>query len=172
MFQREIDVFLRDDGNGRIGAHSSGIGTFVPLEGTFVILGKDHRRYHKTIHKAHETEFRAGEEFFHHHLALAEALIQQHVFQRLFGLGGRLGDNHALAGGQAVVFQDHGEFALPDILPGSVEIGEGAINGRGDVVPGHQRLGEILAGFDARRSGRRAEDAQTRGAELVRDARR
>ncbi len=172
MFQRKIDVFLRDDGNGRISAHSSGIGTFVAFESAFVVLGKDHRRNRKTVHKAHETELRSGEEFFHHHLALAEAFVQQHVFQRLFCLGGRFGNNHALTGGQAVVFQDHGEFALPDILPGSVEIGEGAISGRGDVVPGHQRLGEILAGFDTRRSGRRAEDAQTRGAELVRDARR
>ena len=122
--------------------------------------------------ETHERELGAFEVILHDHLALTELIVEQHIPQRLFGLGHRLGDHHALTGSQSVVFQHGGQGTPLHIGQRLGIVGECTESRRRNAVFGHQLLGELLRGLDACRGLRGTEDAQPCGLEAVDDSRR
>ena len=104
---------------------------------------------------------------FDHHLALAEGAVEQHALEGGLGLDQVGGDDHSLAGGEAVVFEHCREGARAHVVEGVFVAGEAAVACRGDVIFGHELLGELLAALDAGRGECVAEYLQSGGAELV-----
>ena len=101
---------------------------------------------------------------------MTELVVQQHILQCLVSLFQCLRHDNSLAGSQAIILQHNRKFTGIDISQRLAVIGERAVRRRRDIVLGHQRLGEILAGLDAGRSLRRAENFQAAGLELIHDA--
>ena len=122
------------------------------------------------VHEAHEAEFGAVQEFLYHHAAFAELVVEQHVAQSGLGFGVVLGHDDAFAGGQSVIFDDDLFGTGQHVVERGPELLERARSCRGDVVAGHQFLGERLAGLDLRGGPGGAEDAQAPFAELVDNA--
>ena len=97
------------------------------------------------------------EEFLHHHAApgIAERRSGQHGFERRLGFGYCLGDDHTLAGGQAVRFDNHRHRAFAHIGLGGRQPCEGLRGGRWNAPTVQKRLGVglgalQLGGFSAR----------------------
>ena len=137
-----------------------------------MVLRQHHRPHLVSRDEAHERKLGAFEVILDDHLALAELVVEQHIPQRRFGLGHRPGDHHALAGGQSVVFQHRGQGTPLHVGQRPGVVGECAEPRRRNAVFGHQLLGELLRGLDARRGLRGAEDAQSGRLEAIDDSRR
>ena len=165
--QRELLVLGRDEGQGRIGSHAARIGTLVAVEGALVVLSQHHGPHLVTRDETHERKFGALEEILDDDLTLAETVVEQHPAQRLVGLLHRGGNHHALAGCQAVVLEHGRPRTRGDVGARLFVVGEGVEPGRRHAILGHQPLGKLLRGFDARGSLRRTEDAQPRSAEDI-----
>ena len=58
------------------------------------------------------------------------------------------GDGDTLAGGESVGLDDDGGAVFAHVGDGVFEVVEGAVLGGGDVVAGHQLLGEVFGAFD------------------------
>jgi hypothetical protein len=123
---------------------------------------------------AHDDEagFFAGQEFLDHdaRAGVAEAVIRQHVVDRLVRFFQRHGDHHALAGRQAVGLDDDRRAVGVDVGVGLGGVGEGLVLRGRDAVALHEGLGEVLRAFQLRRFAGRAEDLQAARAEQVDDA--
>ena len=133
-----------------------------------MVLGKRHRIDALAVHETQEGELGAGEEIFHHDPALAESLVQQHAGECGLRFLQILGNHHALAGRQAVVFEDGRERTGRDIGKCFVVVRKSLIGGCGNAVFLHEPLGELLGALDGRSSLRVAEHREACGAEGVR----
>ena len=170
-FRIGIIHFLgRDERQSGIGAHTAGIGPLVAVKRPFVVLRQRHRIHVLALHEAEEGELRSGEEILHHHPALAEGMVQEHVGQRSAGLFQVLGDDNPLAGGQAVILEHGRERTGAHIGQRLVKVGKSLVGCRGNVVFGHQALGEFLGALDGRGGLAVAENQQAFGTERIRDA--
>lgn len=160
------------NGRGEYAPHTARIGPLVAVKCPLVILRQHHRPYLMPGDEAHERKFRPREEILDDDLARAEFVVEQHVLQGGVGLLHRLGDHHALARGQPVVFQHGRQRTRSDIVHRRGIIGEGPVTGRRNGVFGHQVFGELLARLDTRGSLRRAESPQPGGLERIDHTRR
>ena len=172
LLERIAFILGRNERQGRICAHTARIGPLVAVECPLVILRQHHRPYLMPGDEAHERKFRPREEILDDDLARAEFVVEQHVLQGGIGLLHRLGDHHALARGQPVVFQHGRQRTRSDIVHRRGIIGEGPVTGRRNGVFGHQVFGELLARLDTRGSLRRAESPQPGGLERIDHTRR
>ncbi len=113
------------------------------------------------------------EEFLDHHPAAggAERVAGQHVAHRGFGLGVAPGEDHALAGCQAVGFDDNRSAVIMDECQGLIEVGEDAVAGGRDTVSGQEVFGEGLRALQLRRLTGGSEDGQPGVQKGVDDAR-
>ena len=162
-------VLGRDERQGRIGAHTARIGTFIAVERPFVILRQHHRQHLAPRHETHERKFGSGQKILHDHTSLAELVVQQHVAQRGIGLLHRPGDNDTLSRSQTIVFQDGGQRARTNVLRSLPVIVERPVTGRRNTVPPHQIFCKLLARLDAGRRLRRAENTKSLLTEAIDD---
>ncbi len=103
-----VDDVLADLGNGAVGAHAAGVGSFVVIVGALVVLGDGHGPEFGAADEAHEGEFLAFEEIFDNDLGagLAEAVVDEDVVESGDGGVDVHGDGDALAGGESVGLDD------------------------------------------------------------------
>ena len=114
----------------------------------------------------------AFETFFQHHRRAggAENFAAQHFGGDHSGFLAGLGNDHALAGGQAVGFDDDGRMEKAErVLHFLRLVAHGEMRGR-NVVALHEQLGEALARFQARGGLGWSEDAQTAAGEFIHHA--
>ena len=109
MFERELEVFVRDYRNRGICAHTACIRSLVTLVCTLVILRKCHRIDLSAVYEAHERELRSGKELLDHNLALSELVVEKHVLESLLRLLKSLRNHHALAGCESVILENDRE---------------------------------------------------------------
>ena len=145
-----VDDVLADLGNGAVGTHAAGVGAFVVVVGALVVLGDGHGPEFGAADEAHEGEFLAFEEVFDDDLGagLAEAVVDEDVVESGDGGVDVHGDGDTLAGGESVGLDDDGGAVFAHVGDGVFEVVEGAVLGGGDVVAGHQLLGEVFGAFD------------------------
>ncbi len=125
-----------------------------------------------TVGHHDEARFLAFEELLEHDAmtGVAELAAGEHHVDHRVGFVGRQRDHDALAGRQAIGLDDDRRALRIDVGMCRRSFGEGLEPGRGDAMPQHEALGEILRGFELRRGLRRAEDFQPGGTEGVDDA--
>ena len=125
-----------------------------------------------SVYEGDEAGFFAFEEIFDQDAAagIAEGVRFEHVLERGAGLLACLGQDHALARGQAVGFDDHGRRAFLDMAQGRLELGEFAEAGGGCAGGVQHLFGEALGAFEHGGGGGRAEAGEARSLHLVDDA--
>ena len=161
--------FRRHAGRGRIGAHTTGIRPLIAVKDTLVILTGRQRQDVLAVNHDDEAGFLAIEELLDHDAGagVTQLVAGQHVVDggmRFFQVHG---DDHPLAGGQTVSLDDDGRPLGIDVSMRCGSIGEGLEFGRGDVVPGHEALGEILGRLQLRCFLGRAKNLQATIAENI-----
>ena len=75
MLHCPVNLLLRDDGNGRVCAHSTRIRAFVAIIRALMVLRDDERHHLLPIHQREQRKFGTLQELLHHHLALAEMVV-------------------------------------------------------------------------------------------------
>ena len=94
-------------GRRRIGAHAAGVGALLAVEDALVVLGGGQRQRVRAVDQGEEARLLADQALLDHHLGAGRAERAREA--GLDGGGGilaRLGDDHALAGRQAVGLDD------------------------------------------------------------------
>ena len=114
-----------------------------------MILRQSHRIDFSPVYKAHERKFRTGKEFLYDNLALAELVVQEHVFERFHSLFKCLWNDNSFSCCKSVIFEHDREKSLPDIFHGSIKILKCLECSGRNVIFCHKLLGEVLAGFDS-----------------------
>ena len=101
--ERRLDQRAR-----RKGAHAAGVRARVAIVRALVILRRAKRHRRKAVGQHEERHFRAAQTLFQHdaRAGLTETGAAHHVADGRFGLGGGVGQHHALAGRQAVGLHD------------------------------------------------------------------
>ena len=149
MLQGKSPILIGDERQTRVGAHTACVRSLVAIEGALVVLRKRHRIYLLAIHKAHERELGTGEEVFHHHLAIAEVRVGEHILEGSLGLLQILRNHHPLAGSESVVFEHGRERSRLHIRQCLGIVGKAAITSGRNTVFHHQLLGKLFAALDA-----------------------
>ena len=152
-------LFGEDAGIG-IGSHAAGVRAGVAVEDGLVVLGSRQGQSVPAIAEGDEADLFAAQEFLDDERRLE-------VGERGFGFRTVVGDDHALAGRQAVGFEDQGK---PDAVEGGRCVGRILdINEAGGGNGGIDKevLGEDLAALEPGGVARRSDDAQTASAVLV-----
>ena len=87
------------------------LGPVSPSPAALVILGGGERQGGLAVHQSEEAELLALQEFLDHQRrpGLAEDPVGHHAVDGRRGLGQRLGDHHALAGGKPVGLDHDGQ---------------------------------------------------------------
>ena len=103
-----------------------------------------------TVGKGQDRDLGTLQELFHDQLlaALAELVVLHAGADRLLRLLAAASHHHALAQGQPVRLDHHGDGAAADIAECGIQLGEDLVAGGGDAVLFHQVLGEDLAALD------------------------
>lgn len=119
-----------------------------------------------------EGGFLAVEELLDHHAraCVTESIAGQHVTHGFLGFLEGHGNDHALAGGQAVGLDHDRGTLLAQVGQRRFDFGEVLIVGGRDGVTRQEVLGERLGAFQLRGGGGGAEDVQAARAEQVDDA--
>ena len=103
-------LFREDRGRG-IGAHAAGVGAALAVEGALVILGAAEQQAGLAIAKREQRGDLALQEFLDHHPRAGGAEpAAQGVVDGGLGLAQGRGDDHALAGRQAVGLDHEGRI--------------------------------------------------------------
>ena len=161
-----------DHRRGRIRAHAAGVGAFVAVQQTLVILAGRHWQHVLAIHHDDEAGFFTFEKFLDHHARarITELVVGKHHINgsERFILGHR--HDHALACREAIGLDDDRRAVLLDIGARGSDVAEGLEECGGNVVARHKTLGEILGGFQLRGCLGRAEYFQPGGAERIHHA--
>ena len=115
-----------------------------------MVHGRDHGHHGLAVGKGQDGHLGTGEELLDDDTAAAftENFVLQHGAQGIFGLLAGLGDDDALAQGQAVGLDDRGNGRVLDVRQRLFQVGEHRVGGGGDVVFLHQPLGKHLAALD------------------------
>lgn len=116
-----------------------------------------------------EAGFLAVEELLDDHArtGFTESVAGEHVAHRVLGFLQGHGDDHALAGGQAVGLDHDRRAFFTQVGQGRLDLGEVLVVGGGDLVAGQEILGEGFRAFQLRRALGRAEAVQATAAEQV-----
>jgi hypothetical protein len=99
--------------------------------------------------------------------AVAEGVAGEHVGHRRLGLRQGPGDDHALAGSEAVGLDDDRRAALAQVGQRRLELAEGGVGCRGNVVPGEEGLAEGLGTLELCCAGAGTEAAQALRFEVI-----
>ena len=159
----------RDDRRRRVGTHAASVRPLVAVAQAFVVLAGGERQHVHAVAHDDEARFLALQEFLDHHALArgAELLLPEHRVDRRVRLLARRGDDHALAGGEAIGLDDDRRALFVDVRLRLTGGGESRVAGRRDAVAEHERLGEILRRLELRGGLPRPEDAQARLDERV-----
>ncbi len=161
-----VDEPGRQPGERGIRPHPTGVRTFVTVAETLVVLGGRERQHVVPVTQQEEGDLLAVEKLLDENASLAEPVGR--VSESRVPIRG---DQHALAGGQAIGLDHVGCTIFVDRGDGFVERScpNGAARRHPCLV--HDALGEGLASLERRRGLSGAEDGDTALAQLVRDAR-
>ena len=128
------------------------LGPVSPSPDALVVLGRGQRQRMLPVDQGEEAQLLAFEEFLDDDFGSggAEDLVGHHGVDRFAGLLERLGDDHALAGGEPVGLDHDRQAPLGDIGLGRARVGEAAIGrGRDGIAPGevlHEAFGALQRG--------------------------
>ncbi len=156
-------MYLGGDHRGRrVGAHAAGVGAAVAIADALVILAGGHRQHVLAVDHDDEAGFLTVQELFDHDAGtgIAEGIAGEHVAHGVFGFGQGHGDDHALAGGQAVGLDHDRRTLLTQIGQRRLHLGEVLVIGGGNRMTGQEVLGERLGAFQLGGRGGRTEDLQ------------
>ncbi len=163
--------FVGQDGGRGIGAHAAGVQAGVAFADAFMVLRCADGQALFAIDEDEIAGLFAIHEFLDHDLgASGPEFTAKHVVNR--GQGGVQihRDDHAFASGQAVGLDHDGRALFADIGLGGVSIGEMRIACGGRVGGVANLFGEGFRGLQSRGLFRGAKDAETRIAQIIRDA--
>ena len=167
LLHSKFEVLIGDEWQRGISTHTARIRALIAVKSTLMVLCNRHRVDILTLHEAHQRELWTCQEILYNHTTLAEAVIQEHISQRLTSLVHRLGNNYSLTCCQAVILQYSWQWSSLDISHSLVVVVERLISCGWDIVLRHQLLGKLLARLDASSSLCVAKDWQASLAELV-----
>ena len=121
-------------GAGGVGAHAAGVGSAVAVVARLVVLRGRHRQDGFAVDDADETGFLAGQELLDHDAmtGFAEAIAGQHVVDRGVGLGAVGGDDHTLAGSEAVGLDHHRESEFAGVGLCRLDLGKALVARRSE----------------------------------------
>mmetsp|Transcript_76657 Transcript_76657/g.165874 ORF Transcript_76657/g.165874 Transcript_76657/m.165874 type:complete len:694 (+) Transcript_76657:3096-5177(+) len=164
-----------DGGRRREGAHAAGVRALVPVEGALVVLRRRQHRHVGAVGQAEDGALRALHLLLEHDLRarLTHGPLLEEVADGRLGLVAVGRHDDALAGRQAARLNHHLEGRLVDVGQGSLEALlalEGLVDRGGDLVAGHEVLGEGLGGLDLRGCLGRPEGRDALGLQNVHDA--
>ena len=146
-----------------IGTHAAGIGTFVIIENSLMVLGGNHRYHMGPVAEAEDRRFFPFHKFFDDYRpsGTAEAVSFQHVFYGINGFFFALGNDDALACCQTVRLDDNRILPVVfQVFHGLVFIGKYLIGCCRNIVFLHQVLGKSLGPFDTGSCFRGAKEGQ------------
>ena len=136
----------------RIGAHAAGIGARVAVADALVVLRRGQRQHVLAVDQGEEARLLAFQELLDDDLgARGSERAGEAGVDGLLGRRRRLGDDHALAGRQAVGLDDDRQLLRRQIGLGGARIGEAAIGAGGNGELAAQVLGEALRALELRR---------------------
>ena len=163
----------RRDGGGGVGTHAAGVGAFVVVVDALVVLRRGQEGDVLAVAQGEDGGFLAFQKFLDEDLRAgrAETPAVEHVAYGGLGLVARLGDDHALAGGQTIGLDDHGEREVLQALDGGGGVRVDLRAGRGYAGGFHDFLGEGFATLQARRGLAGAKDLEPLGLERIRQPR-
>ena len=109
---------------GRYRPHAAGVWPLVAVIGALVVLGASHEQHIRPVHQRKQRCLRSGDPFFDKkgRTGIAEPAVQ-HLRGGVLGLGGGIGDDDALAGGQPVGLDHAGPAAGGDGGAGAADVG-------------------------------------------------
>ncbi len=142
----------------RIGPHATRVGPHVAVIGALVVLGPAEQQGALAVAQGEQRALLAGHELLDDHAGPGLAKpTAQHALDLGLSVMAIRADGHALSGRQAVGLDDIGR--LEHLQRGARVLDPliDAIVGRGDLVAGHEGLGEGLGGLQLGRAGSRAE---------------
>ena len=145
-----VDEGVVDRRDRRVRAHPPGVRSGAVVVPTLEVLGRGQGGQPLAVAQHQEGTLGAGEPFFDDDplAGLAEAVARQLGRHIGLGLGQRVGDQHALAGGQSVRLDHPRPVEGAQELDGRCHLGEGTEPGRGDAGLGQQLLHERLRPLD------------------------
>ena len=158
----------RSPWQGRVGAHTAGVGAGIVVEEPLEVLGGGQRADGGTVAHAEQGGFRAVEIVLDDDAAAAAGQAGTAMGQ---GHRALIGDDDALAGGQAVLLDD---VWGPEAVQGGGQLGLGGAYGGlggGHAGSGHDLLGEGLRALQTSRLGAGTEAGDPGVAHGVGDAR-
>ena len=168
VHHRGEDV-VGDDRDRRVGTHPTGVGAGVAVADPLEVLcrGQQHRPF--SVAHRQDAQLRAAEALLDHERApgVAEGHPGQVVAHRVAGLGERLGDHDALAGGQAVGLDHERRGERVEHGVGRLDRVEGPVAGGGDAGRGDQLLHPRLGPLEPGPVGPGAEDPPARRPQAV-----
>ena len=129
----------------RISPHTAGIGTGIAIADPLVVLRGTERHDILAVADRKEAHLFAGHKFLDDHLGTGIAKPPaEHMFDRVarFSLG--FGDDHALAGGEAIGLDDNRQAKTGKVCEGRSLVLVARIGGGGDVFPCAQILHKAL----------------------------
>ncbi len=137
-----------------------------------MILAGGHRQDVLAVDHHDKARLFAVEELFNDDAVsgVAKGVTCQHVVNGGFRFFQRHGDNHALAGGQAVGLDDDRRAFLTQVRQRGLDFGEVLVFRRRDVMTREEIFGEGFGAFKLRRAFRWAEDFQPCGTERIDNA--
>ncbi len=158
-----------NEGTGEVRAHAPGVGALVVVVDALEVLGRRQRRDAMAITQHEQRTLGAHQSFFDHDASpgVAEALPRQLRGDVGLGLFERVGDEYALAGGEAVGLHHPRPGQVAQEGLGRFGVVEGPVAGRGHAGLGQDRLHERLRSFEAGSVGAGAEHETAVGAQLV-----
>ncbi len=120
-----------------------------------------------------EARFLAGQALLDDHAraGVTHHVVDEHRIDCGMSVGRGAGDDHALAGGEAVRLDDDRRTLRIDVGVRFMRVGERGVARRRNAVAHHERLREILGALELRRGAGRAEDPQAVRPECIDDAR-
>ena len=125
LCQRPLSDRIRQHGCRRIGPHPACVRAGIAVADTLVVLRCADGQHILPVTQHKERGFLALHELLDHHFGACRAeLAAEHVVNRGLGLRQRLGDDNALARGQAICFHHNGRTLRAYIVLGGCRIGE------------------------------------------------
>src|SRR5205807_6646974 len=150
-------------------AHAAGVGAGIAFADALVVLRRSQGSDALAVADHQKRKLLAFETFLQYHRRAggAESLAAQHFGGYDGGFFASLGDDHALAGGQAIGFDHNRRMKKSERMLYFFRLmTHGEVRGR-NVVALHEQLGEALARFQTRGGLGWPEDAQAAAGEFI-----
>ncbi len=163
---------IRDDGRGRVGAHTARVRTAVAVIPGLVVLGACERHDARAVDERDEARFFAGEELFDDDFGAGgtEDAVLENAIERLGGLVDALRDDDSFPRCEAVGLDHDRRTQSRRIGSRFREARERPIGRRGYRMPREEVLRIGLRALEPCSGGRRSEALQAARGEAVDDA--